>query len=84
MVENTFGNYTLNEPNGGVFTLKITDDEMLSTFVNEKTSATNGLEVYPNPASQIITVQFSKSDTQELRPSNATRLSLVTIVKAAS
>lgn len=74
--QNTFGNYTLNEPNG-VFTLKITDDEMLSTFVNDKTSVTNGLTVYPNPSNQIITVLFSKRYARQLQLSIKNQLGQV-------
>lgn len=76
--QNTFGSYTLNQSNySGVFTLKITDDEMLSTSVKEKTSTTNGLTVYPNPSNQIITVLYSKRDARQLQLSVKNQLGKV-------
>ena len=62
---NTFGNYTVNQPNGGVFVAKIIDNDsnnVVTAIKDVAVSDDNSLLVYPNPSNTIFTISYQSSN----------------------
>ena len=61
--ESTFGNYTLTQPNGGVFVAKIIDNDSnnVITAINDLAVSENSLSVYPNPSNTIFTITYQST-----------------------
>lgn len=57
--EVVFDGITLSQPGGGIFTLKIKDNEVVASVPESKTENKNVFNVYPNPTGGTITIKSS-------------------------
>jgi hypothetical protein len=60
----TFGSHTLNQIDGGVFTIKITDEDI--TAVSPEIKKNNSIQVFPNPSQNYFYLKILLSERDAL------------------